>query len=42
VENKAALQDIAKIFLKLGIIGFSGPAAHIAMMQDEVVTKKNG
>lgn len=40
MENKAAIQDIAKIFLKLGIIGFGGPAAHIAMMQDEVVTKK--
>jgi chromate transport protein ChrA len=22
------------------VIGFSGPAAHIAMMQDEVVVKK--
>lgn len=34
------LKDIAKLFLKLGIIGFGGPAAHIAMMQDEVVTKR--
>lgn len=40
MENKEALQDIAKIFLKLGIIGFGGPAAYIAMMQDEVVTKR--
>lgn len=40
MENKAELKDIAKLFLKLGIIGFGGPAAHIAMMQDEVVTKK--
>jgi len=37
-ENK--LKKIAKLFLKLGIIGFGGPAAHIAMMQDEVVRKK--
>ena len=35
-----ALKDIAKLFLKLGIIGFGGPAAHIAMMQEEVVTKR--
>jgi chromate transporter len=40
VENKADIKDIAKLFLKLGVIGFGGPAAHIAMMQDEVVTKK--
>jgi chromate transporter len=40
MEEKASLKDIAKLFLKLGIIGFGGPAAHIAMMQDEVVTKR--
>lgn len=40
MEHKAALKEIAKLFLKLGIIGFGGPAAHIAMMQDEVVTKR--
>ena len=40
MEHKANLKNIAKLFLKLGILGFGGPAAHIAMMQDEVVTKK--
>lgn len=34
------LKEIARLFLKLGIIGFGGPAVHIAMMKDEVVTKK--
>jgi chromate transporter len=29
-----------KLFLKLGIIGFGGPAVHIAMMQNEVVVRK--
>ncbi len=38
--QKTNLKDIASLFLKLGIIGFGGPAAHIAMMQDEVVTKR--
>ena len=40
METKTNLKDIAKLFLKLGIIGFGGPAAHIAMMQDEVVVKR--
>ena len=40
MESNADLKDIAKLFLKLGIIGFGGPSAHIAMMQEEVVTKR--
>ena len=38
-DNKS-LKEIALLFLKLGIIGFGGPAAHIAMMRQEVVVKK--
>jgi len=40
MEERNNLKEIAKLFLKLGIIGFGGPAVHIAMMQDEVVFKK--
>ncbi len=34
------LREISALFLKLGVTGFGGPAAHIAMMEDEVVTRR--
>ncbi|HEU4679365.1 MAG TPA: chromate efflux transporter, partial [Terrimicrobiaceae bacterium] len=34
------LKEVAWLFLKLGTIAFGGPAAHIAMMEDEVVRRK--
>ena len=35
-----ALREVAAVFLKLGVIGFGGPAAHIALMRDEVVKRR--
>lgn len=34
------LKELAKLFLKLGFLGFGGPAVHIAMMEEEVVRKR--
>ena len=34
------LREVAWVFLKLGTTAFGGPAAHIAMMEDEVVRRR--
>ena len=40
MSTKNKLIEIAKVFSKLGSISFGGPAAHIAMMEDEIVSKR--
>jgi chromate transporter len=39
-KSRTSLGEIARLFLKLGTIGFGGPAAHIALMEDEVVRRR--
>ncbi len=34
------LREVAELFLKLGVIGFGGPLAHIALMERECVQKR--
>lgn len=39
-QPKASLLEVCLVFLRLGTLSFGGPAAHIAMMEDEFVQKR--
>ena len=39
-QQKQRLRELAAVFLRLGAIAFGGPAAHIAMMDNEVVNRR--
>jgi chromate transporter len=38
--GKNSLAEVARFFLRLGFTAFGGPAAHIAMMEDELVRRR--
>ncbi len=40
VTDRTTLWDLAVLFLRLGTMAFGGPAAHVAMMRDEVVGRR--
>jgi chromate transporter len=39
-EERSGVRDVALVFLRLGMTAFGGPAAHIAMMEDEFVRRR--
>jgi len=39
-SRKASLKELAQLFLRLGCTSFGGPAAHNALMEDEVVARR--
>ncbi|MEA2709471.1 MAG: chromate transporter [Phycisphaerales bacterium] len=39
-DKTSRLIEIAALFTRLGFTGFGGPAVHMAMMEDEVVTRR--
>lgn len=40
MRKNQKLAEVAKVFFRLGCIGFGGPAVHIALMEEEVVRKR--
>jgi len=38
--ERHVLRDLAGLFVKLGLTAFGGPAAHIAMMEEEIVRRR--
>src|SRR5438270_7058238 len=39
-EARPSVRELAVLFLRLGLTAFGGPAAHVALMEDEVVQRR--
>ena len=39
-DGRDRLGELARLFLWLGIVGFGGPAAHLALMEEQVVRRR--
>ncbi|MEN6480026.1 MAG: chromate transporter, partial [Anaerolineales bacterium] len=39
-SRRQRLAQVLRLFVKLGVTGFGGPAATVAMMEDEVVNRR--
>jgi chromate transporter len=40
-SSRSSLYELASLFLRLGATAMGGPAVHIAMMEEEVVTRRS-
>jgi chromate transporter len=40
-QTPTTLRELASLFARLGFTAFGGPAAHVALIEDEVVTRRN-
>lgn len=40
-DRRARLLEVVRLFTRLGLTAFGGPAAHTAMMHDEVATRRS-
>jgi chromate transporter len=40
-EENGSIGELARLFTRLGFTAFGGPAAHISMIHDEVVTRRH-
>ncbi len=40
MSQQEKLKEVAGVFFKLGCVAFGGPAAHVAMMEEEIVNKR--
>jgi chromate transporter len=39
-DTRISYTDLARVFLRLSLVAFGGPVAHVAMAEDEIVTRR--
>jgi chromate transporter len=39
-QSRTPIGEIARLFLRLGAVSFGGPAAHVALMEEEIVRRR--